>query len=509
MKRIFLLMFVMFVTIAAKSQTLYYLEYHDNTDKKDYFGLWSYFDETETYLRCIPDDEEGNIWDCLYTGGRVEKNGKSFVVYSPQPNEPVEEGVYPYFVFTEDNDIPYVVYRIADVGTGKMKKSKDFFELDLAQCDEEIISTFYDKDEEMYSLLLQAHKNAKEYEEQPQEVVSENNVENNASDGGDVTMHFIMVAATKDPSIGQSVETDLNLVYPEFQNYAKRLGIAFKSHLISGYDVSAENVTKEIQNLKVGKNDVVVFVYSGHGFRFDNDTDPYPRMLLTYDELTEDYVVENQPYLAVSDVYDAITKKGARLTIVLSDCCNSSLGMDRPEIESNALAARGSNNYDVEKLKKLFLLPSGAMKVTAAKAGQVALCDNKGGFLLTSFLNNLRKQISATTTVEPSWQTIVENSSAFVRKKTEGFDEEGKSRDPQVVVRSINLAGSAAVSGEASSLADLNSSNSSSDDDDSLFAGLLCILLPIIVVVILIIVIIKLLKSKKQNNNNQNYPPAR
>ena len=268
-----------------------------------------------------------------------------------------------------------------------------------------------------------------------------------------------------------------------------------------------------IKGVKAAPNDVIVFFYSGHGFRFDDDKDDYPNMFLTYSNYG---ISSSNDYLGVSEAYNMLAKKKARLTIVLSDCCNAYYGATRQEIESSALASRGNNSYDLKKLEKLFLYSSGTLKVTAAKAGQVALCDARGGYLLTAFLNNIHSQISAVSDKDPSWEKIVDNAREYVRRKTTGFDETGEDRDPQIVVRSISIKETAPAVTDSNSPGKPNSLKSdndnrgndyddsdsvSSDDEDLtltdvLIFGCVCVLLPILV---LIWLLKKIFGKKKQN----------
>ncbi|MBP5706010.1 MAG: caspase family protein [Spirochaetales bacterium] len=281
----------------------------------------------------------------------------------------------------------------------------------------------------MYDIILEACNLVKKQNEETETVVTNNNNNNNA-----VTMHFIMAAATLDKTIGKSVKTDLNLAEPEFKRFAEQLKINYNEYIISDKNFNRDNILKAIKSIKPSPNDIIVFLYSGHGFRFDDDTDEYPNMFLTYKK-----DLNKNDYLGVSEVYNMLTAKKARMTIVLSDCCNSYYGATRREVDSSALTTRGLANYNLSKLEKLFIKSSGTIKITAAKAGQYALCDAKGGFLLTSFLNNIHSMVSAVSTQEPSWQTITDNAREYVKRKTTGFDETGKDTDPQIVVKSVNV----------------------------------------------------------------------
>jgi hypothetical protein len=477
MKKYLLLLLMAFVSITISAQTFYEVNYYDKMDKQKYLGLMTYWDNENCTLRCVRESDTDYFWECAYKCEfQKDDDGVNYMIFEPVPEAGKEDLSYPYFVWTwtkrdasDQSESPYVVFDEDEVGSD-MKTADYFEEIGLDSMDSEYIGQFYEEDEEMYGIITEAcnivkHQSPtnteREDEEEEEETGSTGtsgstgSTSSETANNGPVTMHFIMAAATLDETIGESVETDLKLAEPEFKRFAEQMNVGYKEHLISGRQFNKKNILKAINDVHPGSNDIVVFIYSGHGFRFDDDKDDYPNMCLTYEGLET-----KEDYLGVSEVYDMLSKKNARLTIVLSDCCNSKLGVNRREIESSALCSRGNKSYDLKKLERLFLNSSGSLKVTAAKAGQVALCDAKGGFLLTSFLNNIHSSVSAVSNTEPSWKKIVDNSREYVKRKTTGFDETGQDTDPQIVVRSIHIKESVTYS------EDPNDEESDDDDDD-------------------------------------------
>ena len=527
MKKCFLfLLLSVLISITAKAQTFYEIKYYDRVDEQQYLGLMTYWDNENCTLRCVRANNTDYYWECAYQCSFQKRGKTKFMVFSPIPEQGKENLSYPYFVWTwtkkdasDQSESPFVVFDETEVDDD-MEVADYFNEIPLTKMDAQFVGKFYEEDEDMYSVITEAcnivnqqggKSNDYDYNDDYNDNADYNdNITNNneetVTNNEPVTMHFIMVAATKDASIGESVETDLKLAEPEFKRFAKHLNIGYKEHIISGNDFTKANILKAINSVKAEPNDIIVFFYSGHGFRFDDDTDDYPNMFLTY----SDYgITSNKEYLGVSEVYNMLTKKKARLTIVLSDCRNAFYGATRQEVESSALSSRGNSSYDLKKLEKLFLNSSGSIKVTAAKAGQVALCDARGGYLLTAFLNNIHSQISAVSEKEPSWEKIVDNAREYVRRKTTGFDETGKDRDPQIVVRSISIKeDNTAITNSnrqdrpnsLKSDTDDSYDSDSSDEDltlvDILIFGGVCVLLPILVLVWLIK---KIFGKKKQN----------
>ena len=121
----------------------------------------------------------------------------------------------------------------------------------------------------------------------------------------------------------------------------------------------------------------------------------------------------------MTDVYKAFTDKGARLSIVLSDCCNTKVGYETPTaVSMNSLFSRASHSLDTDKLRNLFLGQGGNVWATAASPGEASWCSVKGGFFLLSFIESLRYQISTLTQEKPSWESLINLAIDEARKKT-------------------------------------------------------------------------------------------
>lgn len=516
MKKVLLTIIAALMFLAAKSQTVYELKYYDIIDEDTYQGLFFFTDEENCFLRCVTDaDDDGNVsyWEYKYSCSFEKQDGVNYIYFIPEEKKKKDDPLIPAFCmgYTTQGDFESAtwvifqdLYEDEELDDDNMKEVEYFREVDIREKNKDYFLQFYDEDEDMFKQIMRARKQLiGQDNNSPNKPNRIDNNDNNVADGS-VTLHLVLVAATEDESIGESVKTDVNLVRKNFSGIAKKLNIEYKETVVMGNNFSKSNVENAVNRLKPGSNDIVVFVYSGHGFRYDDDTDAYPRMFLSYDNLSA------KTELSTTDVYNKIVAKNARLTIFLTDCCNSKAGVTRAEVESVAFGTRGSNNnVDVNKLYDLFIDESGTIRATAAKAGQYALCDASGGFMLTSILNNIKSQTSALANGNPSWQTIIENASKVVAKKTSNqIDEAGNETAPQVVVRAVkvrDLGGSqssALVSSdnEDESLSDVNTTDTGDDDDSAidLAVDLICIAIPIMGIIALIVIIVLLVKRKKK-----------
>ncbi|MGB4844511.1 MAG: hypothetical protein WBP16_08605, partial [Ferruginibacter sp.] len=96
----------------------------------------------------------------------------------------------------------------------------------------------------------------------------------------DEKMYLIVVADTQDPTVGKSTKTDLDNITVLFTTLAKSLGIVrVIPTFIAGNNYSkaaVELALKKLEAQKPASKDIIVFYFSGHGYRLPGDGN-YPR----------------------------------------------------------------------------------------------------------------------------------------------------------------------------------------------------------------------------------------
>lgn len=228
-------------------------------------------------------------------------------------------------------------------------------------------------------------------------------------------MWAIVVANTLDENIGKEDIIDNKAVMNELNSIVKALGIEHSIQNITGKKMfDKEYVASRINAINPGPDDIVLFWYSGHGFRWDNQKDQYPCFAMA----DEDDDLETH-YIAASDVYNTIVGKGARLNLVFADCCNSKIGANKPRGAGNTVSSR-SSSASLDRLKDLFLHSEGSTLVAAAKPGEYASAISDYGSALTqAVLASLRSEVSSDRKDETSWTRIVNSALSSAQKMSE------------------------------------------------------------------------------------------
>jgi Caspase domain len=232
-------------------------------------------------------------------------------------------------------------------------------------------------------------------------------------------LFLVVVANTTDSSIGLSSKKDLDNVTKTFTGLAKDLGMEVIATYISGDGFSKKAVEKAISKptLNPSPIDIVVFYYSGHGFRYADDTSKYPRISLR----TSPKMARSKSNLSIEEIYQQIVKLGAKVNIVLSDCCNENIGIPRP-VGKDILGPRGSETWpgkiNMDNCNAL-LFPEKQVSILvgSAEINQLASGNpSMGGFFTAFFRAELEKTLYGYQSSK-SWKNMLLSAKEKARKQ--------------------------------------------------------------------------------------------
>ncbi|MGQ0739755.1 MAG: caspase family protein [Bacteroidota bacterium] len=271
---------------------------------------------------------------------------------------------------------------------GKFDNARLLNEEDLT---EELVLTYFTKDEDFYKDLFETTTRSLTPQEQK------------------TKLHLLLVANTNDKKIGKTCAVDMKNSFDTYKEVAEFLEIQFVPKVISGDAFSKVNVEKAINALRPARNDIVVFYYTGHGFNDHKTAYSYPYLDLR-DKSYQEY--GGQYTMNMEAINQKIKLKGARLNLVISDCCNNDPSQS-PNMTSDDPDTRVSSiGWDKNKCIELFLNPKRiSVLATAAKKGELSAGNiSEGGFFTSNFLQSLEKHIGKLRTtqkeLEPTWRSI-------------------------------------------------------------------------------------------------------
>ena len=225
-------------------------------------------------------------------------------------------------------------------------------------------------------------------------------------------LFLIVVANTNDEKIGVTSKKDFDEVSQTFTTLAANLGIKLVATKIMGDQFNKQNLNLALANLKKQKPspiDIVIFYYSGHGFRFSNDVSRYPRMSLRSNP-DQDL---NKNNMEIEEVYNQIVQLGARVNIVLSDCCNQDIGASVP-VGRDVLKTRfGGYNTTAQSLNMVncnalfFSKQPVSIIAAAAEEKQLATGNPALGGFFTYYFKALLDKTLYSFGVNKSWLRLL------------------------------------------------------------------------------------------------------
>jgi hypothetical protein len=208
-------------------------------------------------------------------------------------------------------------------------------------------------------------------------------------------IHLLIVANTNDSTVGVAAVKDMQTVESFFTDLTEVMGIKqMEVYKVSGNSFSKGNVLSAMQKLKPQPNDIVVFYYTGHGFRTQNKTTAYPLFDLRANP-KQNYLTEN---LSTDTIAQLIKMKGPRMSLVLSDCCNWNPDMPLPYVPADPGTRSTEIPWDVDKCRALFFNRKISQIIgVAADKNQLAVSNEaQGSFFFKYFRESLITAISKT-----------------------------------------------------------------------------------------------------------------
>ncbi|MBL7748541.1 MAG: caspase family protein [Chitinophagaceae bacterium] len=206
---------------------------------------------------------------------------------------------------------------------------------------------------------------------------------------------LLIIANTKDPDIGKGCRQDIRSIRQMFKKLSVHMQFPFVEFVVMGKDYSRQNVQLAMDAVKPDDNDVVVVYYTGHGFSFKKDKEKrYPQVDLRPPFSPNKISVINENTQNLADLFEAVKAKGARLNIVIGDCCNNRIQFTRNfkgGDENVRARKRPRMVINKEMCETLFCDYTASILVAAADKGQFAVSDDKLGSIFTfTFTNNLK-----------------------------------------------------------------------------------------------------------------------
>ncbi len=239
----------------------------------------------------------------------------------------------------------------------------------------------------------------------------------------DVTLYLLFVANVTDTIIGVANSKNMYDAIKFFGKVKDFLGIYnFVYDTITRNNFNKQTVSQKIDALKPRTRDIVVFYYAGHGFHQDRDTRIGPCI-----DLRDLVVDKKKKYqdnsLCMEDIATSIKNKGARLNLIISDCCNATVDATNPIAREAALSGKKGifdQFWNTQKCRSLFLNATpNTILAGAAVPGHLAVSNPVfGGYFSNFFISTLETNLSLlSTNPKLTWDDVFNQVKPQTEKK--------------------------------------------------------------------------------------------
>jgi hypothetical protein len=211
-------------------------------------------------------------------------------------------------------------------------------------------------------------------------------------------LQAIIVADTLDLSIGDGASVDLQKMRFGIQQIAKQTKLTLKQDIIAGKSATPTKLLSKLNKLKIKSDDVIIFFFSGHGYRVSSqdNSKPWPNLAFSQvDQAIEfDFIIQKLEQLH------------PRLLLAITDSCNNVIpDAFAPVIihkasEKPLAATKISENY-----RELFLNTSGTLLIASSQPGEYSWATSSGSLFTLAFLQQLDQEVK--TAGIANWQDLL------------------------------------------------------------------------------------------------------
>ena len=256
-----------------------------------------------------------------------------------------------------------------------------------------------------------------------------------------IRMHLLIVADTLDKKIGKASLLDMEKMKSLLQSVTGFLGIHLYTDIVYGKTYHKAGVQAALNRLSqatAGRpDDIIVFYYTGHGFRNPDRPRKFPniklknfvvprpdrfrtaRDSLVWVKKERDANLVNS--LNMEDIYNRIRKMGTRMNLVIADCCNDDIFSVNIEALKPAGTKGSGIEWDEKNIRSLFLDKTPlSILVGAAKEGQKAATKNGFGAIYTDFLKKSLENHCSKLRTNISWDLVLGQAATQTTARVRG-----------------------------------------------------------------------------------------
>lgn len=440
--RFIILFLLTFSFLQSSGQSAYNFRYKFNipADSNSYYAFLVRYDDGSGILRIRFANRNGGEDNVVET--KLDEQNPSGADGQPDTSLLLLKAVNPSYIQGNQSSaftLPAFVFRynpstefFEPTGVQPAADTGSFYPvnwkfLEGALLDKATVGQFFSEDDEFYTLLFKPVTRSITPAEKK------------------IKMYLLIVADTLDKTIGSAVAKDVTKVIATFDAICSYLGITRVTNIIYGKNYSKAAVQNAIAKLRPSHTDIVVFYYSGHGFRLpEKPALKYPNLKLKNYKVVRTRFQDSLSWLRadrkanvlnsmnMEDIYKSIVKKGARLNLVMSDCCNDDIFAASVETTKPSKTKGSGVEWNEENIRSLFLNKTPmSVLVTAAVSGQRSRTKKGFGSIYTDYFKGSLETYCSKLKKDVTWDLVLQTAGTQTANKVRNSacDKEGQSEN--------------------------------------------------------------------------------
>ena len=204
------------------------------------------------------------------------------------------------------------------------------------------------------------------------------------------TLHALLFINERESGREIDRKADMENMTKYFKKIADCIGYDFRLSKNSDMKFTAEQVNREINSLNIGKNDIVIFYYSGHGY--NQGKNRWPTLNL------------NDKNYWLSDILNVLNPKteNAKLVLCVADCCNKGYN-------NASMPAETFNPISNDNMRELFTGFTGKRTIimSASKQGEYSWSDLRRGAFFGICLRSAIDSHTDNSVSSPTWTKVM------------------------------------------------------------------------------------------------------
>lgn len=216
------------------------------------------------------------------------------------------------------------------------------------------------------------------------------------------TIHLVTIADSNDINIGSGTQGNTRRVADFVNRAGAEMKVTVSRQDVSGKNFGCPKIIEAISLIKAGPEDVVIFYYSGHGFRTPDNATKFPDLYCGEEA--------SNGGARLVDIAASLAKKGARLTITVADSCNVLATQPLPQPAGVIASVPVSRE---KQYRKLFFGHKGTITMSGSIRDEFSWYYPDYGVFTRQFLNAL--EAATQPSKQGLWSEVLPAALAQIR----------------------------------------------------------------------------------------------